>query len=248
MNDLPPTEIVVKLGDEFRILGLSLAKKPTAGSIQRQDRHFRSFFGASWTVCAEAWVRIYPELSNGNKFLRKKHLLWALLFLKLYSTESIHAGLVGCDEKTFSKWVWKVVAALADLDVELVSLKGRNKSKNSKFSHLFYCFFDVPSLSLNFCAHLFHFCFRFVFKTGTKMIKAMIAFSLLIVVILKLRNHILMKGNGPKFGTLTNLRVQALDMRLHFAFSLGTSVGSMGLSPVEQKMIGQFLKVNCFII
>ena len=116
-----PKDILFPLGEEFRILGLSMAKKPTSGSINRQDRCFRSFFGTSWTVCAEAWLRIFPDLSRSDKFLRKKHLLWSLLFLKLYATETVHAGLVGCDEKTFAKWVWKVVAALADLDVEYVS-------------------------------------------------------------------------------------------------------------------------------
>ena len=121
MSTSPPEDLKYTVADEFRILGLSMAGKPTGGSISRQERHFKSFFGTSWVVCADAWLQIFPDLIGENKFLKKKHMLWGLLFLKMYHTETVHSGMVGCDEKTFSKWVWKILTALADLDVELVS-------------------------------------------------------------------------------------------------------------------------------
>ncbi|KAH9095723.1 hypothetical protein LEN26_017765 [Aphanomyces euteiches] len=37
------------------------------------------------------------------------------MFLKVYATESIHATLAGVDEKTFRKWTWQWIEALADL-------------------------------------------------------------------------------------------------------------------------------------
>ena len=84
------------------------------------NRKFRSFFGASSKVCALLWHFVdlseYPSAAP-------KHLLWALLFMKIYSTEDIHASMAGgVDPKTFRKWTWIVVRAIADLETEFVRL------------------------------------------------------------------------------------------------------------------------------
>ena len=53
---------------------------------------------------------------------RPEHLLWALLFLKLYELEPVNASLARCDEKTFRKWSWLFVEAIGDLDYIYVSI------------------------------------------------------------------------------------------------------------------------------
>jgi len=50
-------------------------------------------------------------------------LLWASHFLKTYGTESTLASQIGVDEKTFRKWTWILVYAIADLAPEVVSVK-----------------------------------------------------------------------------------------------------------------------------
>jgi hypothetical protein len=40
---------------------------------------------------------------------RPRHLLWALVFLKVYASEDVHCCLVGyVDAKTYRKWAWWV--------------------------------------------------------------------------------------------------------------------------------------------
>ena len=51
------------------------------------------------------------------------HYLWALMFMKIYSSETAlcaHAG--GVDPKTFQKWIWPFILALAELEYTVVSL------------------------------------------------------------------------------------------------------------------------------
>jgi len=43
------------------------------------------------------------------------HLLWGLMFLKVYGTEPIHASIVGANEKTFRKWQWLIITALSNI-------------------------------------------------------------------------------------------------------------------------------------
>lgn len=50
------------------------------------------------------------------KKARPEHLLWTLLFMKLYSAENVLAPMCGCDEKTFRKWVRLMMAAIGSLD------------------------------------------------------------------------------------------------------------------------------------
>ena len=73
-------------------------------------RRFRSQFGISPVICARIWNSLGEVKPNG---FEPKHLLWGLLFLKVYSTESVHATIVNTCERTFRKWSWKAVDLLA---------------------------------------------------------------------------------------------------------------------------------------
>jgi len=49
-------------------------------------------------------------------------MLWALMFLKTYAKETALSGMAGgADEKTFRKWIWSFVCAIAALDSDVVS-------------------------------------------------------------------------------------------------------------------------------
>ena len=86
-----------------------------------EDRRLKAFFGANVLVIIDAWsrmkgIRLIPE--GGMLF----HFLWALMFMKLYESENAscgHAG--GVDAKTFQKWVWPFIFALAELEATVVS-------------------------------------------------------------------------------------------------------------------------------
>ena len=64
-------------------------RKPVSKTIKRR---FRSHFGTTPALCAYLWDRIDKlSLPAGAKWY---HLLWALLFLKLYATEEVLSGMV----------------------------------------------------------------------------------------------------------------------------------------------------------
>lgn len=79
------------------------------------ERRFRAFFGTSPRVCARLW---YLLLTCGHYESEKPvHILWALMFLRLYETEHVNASLAQVDEKTFRKWTWKVISKLSRLNL-----------------------------------------------------------------------------------------------------------------------------------
>lgn len=75
-----------------------IMRKPK-GSCNIFNRRFSAFFGTDVGVCAKLWVMI-PREKDGKPC----HMLWALLFLKLYESEHVHATLCNCDETTFRRW------------------------------------------------------------------------------------------------------------------------------------------------
>eukprot|EP00536_Pseudo-nitzschia_multiseries_P002194 jgi/Psemu1/183021/e_gw1.29.19.1 len=105
------------------------------------DRRFRSCFGCPSSVVVTIWNRILahgPIKSGGGP----KHLLWALIHLKVYSTVEIHCSIVGWPSATtFSKWAWYFVRRIAELKDELISLDNRFDGLNG-VTHT-TCFMNV---------------------------------------------------------------------------------------------------------
>ena len=85
---------------------------------ETDQRRFRASFGASPEVCVELWQMTYASLPV---LLTFEHLLWAFLFLKIYASESVLAGIVGVDEKTYRLHVWTVIKSISDLKGNVVS-------------------------------------------------------------------------------------------------------------------------------
>lgn len=87
------------------------------------DRKVRAFFGAPIVVLADIWQRIQPL---DRKAAKEKHLLWACVFLHVYSTEEIHCRIVGgADPKTFREWSWYMLEKVAGLKETVILLDNR---------------------------------------------------------------------------------------------------------------------------
>jgi len=104
-------------------------------------RIFRQHFGCSPLVVSQCWNLLKED---GTRMIKNQiepfHLLWTLLFLKVYGKESTNANLCKCSEKTFRKYTRRVLFALSDLESDVVSsyvLSRRNLHPNFKW---FRCF------------------------------------------------------------------------------------------------------------
>jgi hypothetical protein len=77
-------------------------------------------FGTSPEMCTRLWQMIDPFVSMPNG-VHPRHLLWALMLLKLYCAESVLCTLAGGengrapDEKTFRKWCWLFVETMKEI-------------------------------------------------------------------------------------------------------------------------------------
>ena len=115
-------EYVMLDGDYFDSIGMEMMNRSCEGSAITHERKFRSNFGTSPEVWATIWNLLDPYTTMPTKGLSPKHLLWALMFLKVYAKESIHCSMAGGgDEKTFRKWVWLFVYKISFLESAVVS-------------------------------------------------------------------------------------------------------------------------------
>ena len=124
-NSTADQDELTLLAEEFHLLGFSIINKPSIGSLNTQFRQFKGFFGLDWMVCAKLWLLLMPLLCDENYNAcgaKPKHLLWMLMFLKLYDTEDILSSNVGgVDEKTYRKWVWQLIDLVSYLEIDMVS-------------------------------------------------------------------------------------------------------------------------------
>ena len=113
--------------DYFRERGMAILQRRSDGSLNTQDRRFRATFGVSWLVVTKLWLlleQVEGEVEVRRQRKRKdlrEYLLWALMFLKLYTTYNDLSSRVQVDKKTYSKWVDKVVDMIASLENDKVS-------------------------------------------------------------------------------------------------------------------------------
>jgi hypothetical protein len=89
-----------------------------------EDVCFRQFYGAPAEVVMDAWNKLifHNLVPEGGWFF---HLLWALMFLKLYDFKNDLCANAGdscgaVDPKTFRKWSRPFVSALAELEYSVV--------------------------------------------------------------------------------------------------------------------------------
>ena len=96
------------------------------GTAGREARHFREFFGTPVEAVEIVWDLLLRDSLLPEKG-RPKHLLWALHFMKAYPKQGPACATVGAsagavDAKTFRKWVWAFIRAIAELEEVVVSI------------------------------------------------------------------------------------------------------------------------------
>jgi hypothetical protein len=81
-------------------------------------------------VCEHIWNHL-SRYSWKPPQTRPKHLLWTLMFLKLYSTELVLAVMARVSRKTFRKWVWLLLPVIANMAPFVVCYQEQRRSTPS---------------------------------------------------------------------------------------------------------------------
>ena len=100
---------------------------------KEKETRIRSFFGAPCSTIAMVWNRIWDRLTPGEKDIvckkgtrQVQYLLYALVFLKVYSSEEVHCSIVGWPSaKTFRKWSWFFIRKISELKEDVIQLERR---------------------------------------------------------------------------------------------------------------------------
>ena len=124
-------------------------------------QRFKAFYGCSAGACAFVWRILFPhleqELYGGGA--RYYHLLWALMFVKLYNPVRTSASIVSVDEKTYNKWVWIVLKNISMyVKPRVISLGMRFENNKGAAALLSVDGIDCPAnmkLSRRFYSHKF---------------------------------------------------------------------------------------------
>ncbi|OEU05889.1 hypothetical protein FRACYDRAFT_257598 [Fragilariopsis cylindrus CCMP1102] len=98
---------------------------PTSRKWESKDKQarFKSLFGANSTVITAIWNEIQNHIDED---VFRKHLLYGLLFMKVYSTEEVHCAIVGWPSvKTFREKAWHIVECIAELKPKLILIENR---------------------------------------------------------------------------------------------------------------------------
>jgi len=117
----PPTEPTMSqyyVMDLARKIWNRQNKAPRSDATEELE--FRESFGVGMVVFMALWdVLVLTELLPAKGGV--DHLLWTLMFMKGYAkTRTCCNQLGGIDTKTFKKWVWLFIFAIAELEATLV--------------------------------------------------------------------------------------------------------------------------------
>ena len=102
-------------------VGLEITYGQLAGDrcFTSELKSFRSLFFIAPSNCSLLWAKIKQQ--NLAPRAKPEHLLWALLWLKLYATDEVLAGILGVDEDTFRERTFEMVRAIQGLKPFYVS-------------------------------------------------------------------------------------------------------------------------------
>ena len=95
--------------DEMLREGIIMANRSPLkgeGSENTKMRRFLEHFGAKPAIIASIWTRLHLKFDQNKmmKISKVFHILWSLLFMKTYATQSVLCSIAGgIDEKTFRK-------------------------------------------------------------------------------------------------------------------------------------------------
>ena len=86
---------------DFQLLALPIMGRAEVSDSGDFGIAFGACFGMSPNLCVHVWDEIEDALPSAVMI---SHLLWALLFLKVYGTEDTMAVMVQTTWKTYRKW------------------------------------------------------------------------------------------------------------------------------------------------
>ena len=86
-----------------------------------EDRHFRALFGCCVNVVLRLWLLLieYDLVPSGANI---KHLLWTLMFLKVYPTDPTMSRMTQADPKTLRKWINLFLDSICFLEPKVASV------------------------------------------------------------------------------------------------------------------------------
>ncbi|CAB9528703.1 unknown protein [Seminavis robusta] len=97
---------------------------PSKQKLKEEDEIFRGFFGAPIGIIVILWNMIVPLINMSGA--APKHVLWALVHLKIYSTANVHRRIVGWPSLvTYRKWTWYILGKIASLKADVIKLDNR---------------------------------------------------------------------------------------------------------------------------
>ena len=114
--------------EEYRRIGVEIMQRDPAGRSEKVfERRWITFFGVTLEVATELWNRLRIDINDPEFFAAgPQHLLWALLFLKIYGAETELCHIVGGpDEKTFRKWSRFFVEQISFIMFDVVRVVNR---------------------------------------------------------------------------------------------------------------------------
>lgn len=103
----------------FLRLGGTMMRRSLRMGVQSNEQDFKSFFGVDSSAVATAWGKINDQVVPVGA--KPVHLLWACLWMKVHATESVLSSIADTTRKTFRKWAWIVIKAIADEASDIVS-------------------------------------------------------------------------------------------------------------------------------
>lgn len=86
-----------------------------------EERKFRALFGCGPIAALQLWKLLEEndEVPPGGRMI---HLLWTLLFVKVYPLEETMTKFTSSDPKTSRKWILEFMKAIAGLESDVVSV------------------------------------------------------------------------------------------------------------------------------
>ena len=124
--------------EEFARVADRMLRRAPGLNKGTSERRFRGLFGVTPHICSLVWTLLRDKAPCRAS---PKFLLWALLFLKVYATEHVNAGISGVNEKPFRKWQWIFVRLISELDIASVPISTctlRNCTKLTLYDMLFH--------------------------------------------------------------------------------------------------------------
>jgi hypothetical protein len=101
------------------------AKKLVRGSFVGRsvtESEFRAHFGVSPRVGSRLWSLCHPDIPTGAAI---KHLLWSLMFLKVYQSIAILCNKAGVSPNTWCQWSWLFVEIIACQKSKVIKWESR---------------------------------------------------------------------------------------------------------------------------